>query len=549
MNDRVAKIHGADIELGNALLGAPMRSDARGTGRRASRALLREIDGIPHRAPLAEPQPRWHATTDRWSSSRSTWFSDRDAGAGNLEDEQDWGRKFLPANGGCAYIDLDHLELALPETRCAFDHVAAWHAMVRVAQGALTRANEKLAAGQRILLLANNTDGLGHSYGSHYSFLLTRRAWINLFHRRLHHLLVLGSYLASSIVMTGAGKVGSENRQPRVDFQISQRADFFERLVGSQTTFARPLVNARDEALADSLKLARLHLINFDNGLCHVASLLKVGPTQIVTAMLEAEDVDPALALEDPVDAVHRWSRDVTLTATARLISGERVTAIDLQRRFQERARRFVERGEVVDFVPRAPEILSIWNDTLEQLAARDWPALASRLDWVLKRSLLERTRRRHGLDWQDPKLKHLDHLYSSLDPEEGLYWTCERAGLVERLVTEGDVRRREVSAPSDTRAWARSRLLDIAGLDRVVSIDWHRLELQSPDHADPLCLLLSDPSRGTEAELSSVLAAGLSWEDVLARLDAQPVMRNATYRTGRAALVPNDTPDQEMMR
>ena len=25
---------------------------------------------------------------------------------------QDWGRKFLPSTGGCAYIDLDHLGLA-----------------------------------------------------------------------------------------------------------------------------------------------------------------------------------------------------------------------------------------------------------------------------------------------------------------------------------------------------------------------------------------------------------------------------------------------------
>jgi len=50
-------------------------------------------------------------------------------------DPQDRGRRFLPTNGGCAYIDLDHLELALPETLSAFDHVAYWRAMLHVARG------------------------------------------------------------------------------------------------------------------------------------------------------------------------------------------------------------------------------------------------------------------------------------------------------------------------------------------------------------------------------------------------------------------------------
>ena len=45
------------------------------------------------------------------------------------------------------------------------------------------------------------------------------------------------------------------------------------------------------------------------------------------------------------------------------------------------------------------------------------------------------------GLAWDSPQLKHLDHLYSSLD-SDGLYWTYERAGLVERVVRQGDIER-----------------------------------------------------------------------------------------------------------
>lgn len=532
MIERVPKIHGADVELGNSVLGLRPAANRQGTGREASRALLREIEGIPHRA-VAETTPRWQAPASSDSGGWGAGWGWHDATADATwdrseprDDAQDWGRKFLPENGGCVYIDLDHLELALPETLSAFDHVAAWHAMLRLAQGALARANEKLPDGQRILALANNSDGLGQSYGSHISFSVTRRAWSHLFHRKLHHLLVLASYLASSIVLTGAGKVGSENGRRPVGFQLSQRADFFEMLVGPQTTFHRPLVNARDEALADPLRLARLHLINFDSGLCQVASLLKVGPTQIVLAMFEAEEVDLSLALEDPVEALQLWSHDVSLSSTVRLITGEAVTALDLQRRFFERAARFVERGEVEGLVPRAGEIVDLWGGTLELLVREDWTALARRLDWVLKRSLLERTRQRHGLEWDDPKLKWLDHLYSSLDTSEGLYWTCERAGVVERLVSESDVRRFELAPPADTRAWGRARLLDLAGPERITSVDWHQIDIRPDEEREPLRVLLPDPARGTEAELGAVLAAGLDFGTALRRLGAEPVPR-----------------------
>ena len=104
--------------------------------------------------------------------------------------------------------------MLLPEVLSAYDHVAAWHAMLRIARGALDAANAKLPAGQRIHVLVNNSDGRGNSYGSHLSFLVTRRAWDNIFERKLHHLLFLAAFQASSIVVTGQGKVGAENGAP-----------------------------------------------------------------------------------------------------------------------------------------------------------------------------------------------------------------------------------------------------------------------------------------------------------------------------------------------
>ena len=246
-------------------------------------------------------------------------------------------------------------------------------------------------------MLINNSDGRGNSYGSHLNFLISRRTWDSLFHRRLHYLAYLASYQATSIVITGQGKVGSENGAPPVDYQLSQRADFFETMTGTQTTFRRPLVNSRDEPLCgltdkgmpkrsmDS-KLARLHCIFYDSNICHVACLLKCGMFQILLAMLEAGRVRQRLILDDPLAAVRRFSHDPSLRARARTATGLRLTAVEWQRLFLEDAQKFVAAGGCGGAVPRAEEILDLYADTLEKLQTGNLEALTGRLDWVLKR-------------------------------------------------------------------------------------------------------------------------------------------------------------------
>ena len=489
---RLPKLCGADIELGNFILG--VQSD-RGTGYLASRLLLGEIDGLPRLERFrGEPCECAACRRARESSNpkeRNGGNSKGKASAQSNANPQDWGRKYLASNGGCAYIDLDHLELCLPEVLSAYDHVACWHAMLRIARVALDSANEKLPAGKKIQVLVNNSDGRGNSYGSHLNFLITRRAWDNIFYRKIHYMLYLAAFQASSIVYTGQGKAGNENGAPEVAFQLSGRADFFERLVGAQTTHNRPIVNSRDEPLNGSRvsrvdgdeaeEMARLHVIFFDNTLCHVASLLKVGVMQIVLAMIEAEQVNVELLLDDPVDAVRRWSRDPSLKARAALTTGEELTAIELQLRFLEEARRFVAGGGCDGVVPRAVEILALWEDTLLKLEAGDLVSLAPRLDWVLKFSVLQQVIDQHPqLSWNSPEIKHLDHLYSSLDLSEGLYWAYESGGLVERIVSDQEVERFRVNPPEDTRAWTRAILLRRAGTDGVDDVDWDSIRLKT---------------------------------------------------------------------
>jgi proteasome accessory factor A len=546
-----------DVELGNFVLGADRPA---GTGAEASRALLDEIDGFPRARRHRAPSPAWtgpaylRADLARDGRDRPD-YAERSCGwqpyglprpaasygasfGSSWYDPQDWGRKFL-SNGACAYIDLDHLELATAETRSAFDQVAAFHALLRVGQAALAAANARRSAGRKIQALVNNSDGRGHSYGSHVNFLLTRGAWDNVFCRRLQIQLALAAFQASSIVFTGQGKVGSENGAPAAGFQISQRADFIETLSGIQTTSRRPIVNSRDEPLCghyrtggrdpDASAMARLHVIFFDATLCHAATLLKLGTMQIVLAMIEAGRFNGSLILDDPIDAVVTWSHDPAVEARALMADGRMLTAVETQWLFFEDAKRFVESGACADTVPRAADIVALWEEVLTRLDARDFAALSGQLDWVLKWSILRRVLdQRPGLTWESPELKHLDLLYSSLDPAEGLYWACEREELTERLVPEDRIEYLTTRPPEDTRAWTRGTLLGLAGGDAVEDADWDRLRFTTARDRRwrfPQTVHLENPLRWTRDEMQPIFDAHGGLEDILERLEARQAL------------------------
>jgi proteasome accessory factor A len=531
----VPKVCGADVELGNFIVGA---NPLQGTGYAASRLLLREVQGIQH---SSWSRNTWNGGNHYAGQSQArggNGYSVATAGyavstAYDYE-SQDWGRKFLPTNGGCVYVDLNHLELCIPECGSAYDFVAAWHAMLLLAREAAERVNARLDHGRRLQVLVNNSDGQGNSYGAHMNFLLARRTWDDIFHRKPHYLAFLAAYQVSSIVIGGQGKVGAENGVPDVDFQLSQRADFFETLTALQTTYSRPLINTRDEPLCvkgvyDSRERrgpspwARLHVIFHDANLCHAANFLKCGMMQIVLAMLEAGTANPALILEDPLAAVLEYSRDPTLQARARTASGQQLTAVELQLRFVEEAEKLAAAGVFAGIVPAARDILDLATDTLQKLRSGDLDAVAGRLDWVLKRQLLERAMaQRPGLDWTSPQIKHLDFAYSNLDPNEGLYWSLEQAGVVQRLVSPARVEYFRHEPPADTRAYTRAMLLRLAGPQRVDRVDWDSVCVKLPGRfswPSYRTLDLPHPLALTKAETGDLFASGGSLEEVFAAL------------------------------
>jgi len=207
---------------------------------------------------------------------------------------------------------------------------------------------------------------------------------------------------------------------------------------------------------------------------------------------------------------VIRYSHDPSLQTKALLTSGEEVTAVDLLRFFLDDMSKFVAQGGCDGYVPLACEIMELAQDTVQKLANRDFDSVLGRVEWLLKQQILERTLAKNPhLNWQSPEIKHLDHLYSSLDPAEGLYWIYEQSRVVETLVTPGEIERFMHAPPDDTRAYARAMLLRRADPEQVRHVDWDRIHFRF-DKANSWqsryrTLDMSDPLSFTRAQTEHI--------------------------------------------
>ncbi len=437
-------------------------------------------------------------------------------------------RRFLSGAGGSAYIDSGHLEMNTPEHRRAKDHAAHVHAALRIARQSQQAASRKLPHGTYLRVLANNCDG--HvSYGNHCSILTTTQCFNDILYRKPHLAGFLATHLVTSVPYSGQGMVGAANGRAACTYQLSQRADWFEALASIDTMQRRPLINQRNEPHAAS-GLARLHLIYYDLVLAAIANFLQAGTLQLVVAMCESGWADPNLQLDDPVGAASQISRDLSLRQRLPLaLRGRNATAVEIQHEFCQLAGEFVGSGAVENAVPDAEELVAVWNTNIELLRERDIEALAPRCDNWQKYLLLERHRGRNGLAWSSPDMKALDLLYSSIDPDEGLFLQMAEAGYVADMPSDAEIRRFAEQPPDDTRAYLRAHILRRFGAD-ISRMDWSWIEFRVPSsrgwwsHAR---LDLPDPRRHTKQECEAKLAECQSLEDLVDAFTTDPGFEN----------------------
>jgi proteasome accessory factor A len=404
-------------------------------------------------------------------------------------------------NGARYYVDHAHPEFSTPECADPLQVVLYDKAGEHILAKSMEAAARLLPPGQDIVVYKNNSDRKGNSYGTHENYLMDRQA---PFARIVQHVM---PHFVTRQIYTGAGKVGTEAASTggmEVDFQLTQRADFFEEEVGLETTLKRPIVNTRDEPHADAQKYRRLHVICGDANLAEVSTFLKVGVTALVLCMIEDDWFgERDFTLEAPVAAMRKVSYDLSLRLPLTLADGSTMTALEMQWEYFDLARKYAEDRGLESIGPSGDEVLRRWESVLTALET-DWLSLADQLDWVAKYRLINGYRERHGLSWADHKLAAMDLQYHDLRPARGLF---AKVGL-ERLVGDDAVAEAVSEPPRDTRAYFRGKCLQ-KWASSVAAANWDSLVFDLG--GDPLRrVAMMEPLRGT-AEMVDRLFEGCS--------------------------------------
>ena len=416
-------------------------------------------------------------------------------------------------NGARLYVDHAHPEYSSPECASPAEATLYDQAGEEVMRRALHVANETLPLETAISLYKNNSDGKGNSYGTHENYLLARHVEFSDVIR------AMVPHFVSRQVIVGAGKVGAETEWGIAAdpfFQLSARAEFFEEVVGLETTLKRPIINTRDEPHSDAERFRRLHVICGDANMSPVATFVKLGSTALLLAALEDEGVlrFPAPPAR-PVSAIREFSFDTTLRHCVSDDEGRQRSAWDYQDELWHVAQNYVDRhgGEAVAPPVEVQEILTQWREMLDGVRDnRD--SVADRVDWVAKKRIVDGLRSRYDLGRHDAKLRAVDLQYHDVRREKSL---AQRVGLME--MAGGDIIREAVRrAPESTRAYFRGECVTRFP-DDIVSANWDSIVFdvgQGPLQRIPMM----DPTRGTRDLTGSLFEKNLTAVALVAALN-----------------------------
>ncbi len=344
-------------------------------------------------------------------------------------------------NGARFYNDHGHPEYATPE--CFSLRSLALHD--RYGESAVLSAAARYAAesDQTIHVYKNNTDFHGASYGTHESYLVPRSIGFERLYEAVLPMLVVRQ------ILTGSGKVGSESGR-WVDFQLSQRADFFTEPLNAETLYRRPIFNTRDECHADPEQWIRLHVISGDANMMPHATARKVGLVKLAIGLAEAGHTPP-WKFRDAVESAKSISRDLSLEFKIELQGRSWTTGYEILESY------FAAAEQVLDLPDELKDLIVECRQILEALRSGEWRDVSHQIDWAAKRYLLEHFMEEEGGSWKDSSIRSLDLEYHNIDPEAGLYHALEGMGHVRPYASDEEIEGCTVGNQDGTRALARS--------------------------------------------------------------------------------------------
>jgi proteasome accessory factor A len=335
--------------------------------------------------------------------------------------------KQFAADGSRRYVDVgNHPEYATAEeTSFLGSAYRLLHGHVRMSKIYAEYAADKPEI-KHMILMANTTDAAWNSWASHEN-LLTRRAVIPD-----DILPAFAAHNLSRIAWSGAGHV-IPKAGDGYQFTLSEKAEFIWEYESLNTVSSRPLVNTRDEPLANEHLYRRLHCITGESVVSPFVNAMRLATGSILLRACElGVDFSDLAPHPDSVRGdILTISHDPDLKATIELENGKKYNALGLQRALAEKA---ICATMKVDYLTeQEKEWGEKWIKLCDDLA-QDPRNCIKQLDWPIKRELILReveAKRGSGKsEFEVAQAKSF--LYHQLLPTEGKGMEILRKGFFE---------------------------------------------------------------------------------------------------------------------
>jgi proteasome accessory factor A len=233
-------------------------------------------------------------------------------------------------------------------------------------------------------------------------------------------------------------------------------------------------------------------------------TMLKLGATDLVLRMIEANVVMRDLTLENPIRAIREMSHDVTGRRTVRLANGREASALEIQGEYLTKARDFAARRGLDEGLVK--QVLNLWERTLSAVESGDLDSVATEIDWVMKRKLIDRYSAKHDLPLSSSRVAQLDLAYHDISRERGLFYLLQRKGAADRIASDIEIFQAKSVPPQTTRARLRGEFIRRAQeRRRDFTVDWVHLKLNDQAQRTVLC---KDPFRAVDERVEKLIAS-----------------------------------------
>lgn len=403
----------------------------------------------------------------------------------------------LLQNGARVYNDHGHPEYSTPECLSIRELVAQEKAGERCLEAARRTmmklhnacSNEKV----ELLIWKRNNDYKGHSFGAHENYLVDRTA------RDMRDVMnEIVPHFITRILYCGSGDVKGEGYDRH--FEISSRAECFTQVSHIGTMGQRPIFNTRDEPHAEPEKYLRLHVICGDANMSELSIFLRNGTTALILQMIEDKYIDSKIDFRDPVHAFHEISKDLTLKKTYDMTDGRKMTALNVQEHYFSFAKKYAENcGE------EQKELVSKWEFSLDGLK-NDWRTLDRHIDWIIQNRLLTSFMESRKVSINNDKVRNLAMHYGEIGPKGGYNQLCAK-NLVERILTEDEIKQAMISPPENTRAYFRANAVKKFRQD-IMTVNWEGITSKDGE-------MIFNPLNGTKELVGKKLSSANSIEEL----------------------------------